>query len=144
MHIMTKIVQTKTLCLRYHFLLIATQFVSVYKQSIVKIRFSNSISLTETKSSAWWKLTFTKVYYINMIKIWARQDRFPERISKLSVNIGTTQIGKVTYVKNKAAYTFGKLGALGKQVIMKAHFGNQLQLAEVGVFGGDLGKLKLF
>ena len=80
-----------------------------------------------------------------MIKIWNRQDRFPERISKLSVNIGTTLIGKVTYVKNKAhAYSFGQLGALGKQIVMKADSQNQVQLAEVGVFGGDLGKLKLF
>ena len=60
------------------------------------------------------------------------------------MNIGTTLIGTVKYVKNKASYSFGELGALGKQIVMNSNHEYAVQLVEVVVLGDDLGKLKIF
>ena len=65
---------------------------------------SNSISVTNTTGpEAWWKLTFTKIYFIDSIILWNRQDdenrkkkNWNKRINGVSVQLSSAVIGKVT------------------------------------------------
>ena len=102
---------------------------------------SNTITQTDTKGAgAWWKLTFSEVYFIDSIVLWSRNKGFGVWLSGVSVKVGDVIIGTVNYQDGQQDYTFGELGALGKHITIEANANENhpVQLAEVEVFGGEV------
>ena len=111
------------------------------KKSNWDLNADNSISLTTaTGANAWWRLTFSTVYFIDSIVLWNRMDKLSTRIDDYAVKVGEALIGRVVYQEGQQSYHFDELRALGKQITIQgsAAKNKPVQLAEVEVFGGEI------
>ena len=94
----------------------------------------NSISLTNSREGAWWKLSFPRPYFVYSMEIYNRVDDFEERIENVEVSVGDKLVSTLKYEVGKNLYSLENVAMVGLEIVFRRRQG-LMQLAEVMVFG---------